>query len=116
MSGDRFLREIANAEKRSRRPLRLPDPDAVEVHHIAGRATLAGMTVPFTEAAHRDSTDLQRILGVFDLPPADGDPLLLLAHVLTGIAVLLIVFGRWLVDYVAARAQAGAPPPFPVVP
>jgi hypothetical protein len=140
MSGDRILREIANAEKRARQlpagavcvecgaqaQLAIVGDEVrcyahlaassaqAETHHLALRANLGGLTVDLEPNAHRNVTDLQRKVGALDLPPADGDPLLLLGAFLIGVGLLLVVLGFWLFAYVAGGP--GGAPPFPLVP
>lgn len=94
----------------------------VEEDHLAGRVNLAGLVVRLQANAHRDVSDLRTQLGKDDWPDADGDPLLVLAHFLCGLATLLVVLARWLVE-LAAQAAARLGPegwegtaPVPVVP
>jgi hypothetical protein len=67
-------------------------------------------------------TELRTQLGGDEWPPADGDPLLTLAHFLHGLGTLLIVIARSLVDLAAYAASRLGPsgwegaPPAPVVP
>ena len=68
-----------------------------ELDHPAGRANLGGLVVRLSANDHRTVTDLRIRLGVSDWPPADGDPLLTLAHFLAGTATLLILWAEWLV-------------------
>ena len=144
MSGmDRQLREIANVAKQRRRlpanatcatcqlTVRLsrsrdgqihcyrhldPDRAPIERDHWAGHGVLPGALIPLEANAHRAITDLRRAMGVDELPLPDGDPLVLLARLVAGIASLLMLFAQWLAAY-AAATRAGLPPPeFPVVP
>jgi hypothetical protein len=91
-----------------------------EADHIAGRANIPTLTVELRGNAHRRVTELRRQLRLDELPPADGDPLLVLAHLLFGIATLLILAAEWLVTEAAARVvqlgtgwrEQGPPLPF----
>jgi hypothetical protein len=91
-----------------------------EEDHLAGRANLDGLVIRLHPNSHRARTEYLDRLGL-DIPPADGDPLLMLAHVLVGLATLLVELARWLADYASAlpqesRTRAGSlVPPFPVV-
>ncbi len=75
-----------------------------ERDHVAGRANLGGLVIDLRANDHRSVTELRLRMGVDTWPPADGDPLLVLAHVLAGIASLLFLFGQWLVAFEAAAA------------
>ncbi len=82
------------------------DTPRVEADHIAGRANLPGLTVDLHANAHRRVTDLRRQLGLDELPPADGDPLLVLAHFAGGLAAVLALLAESLAalaEWVAAR-------------
>lgn len=86
----------------------------VELDHWLGCAASIEAVIPLEGNSHRRITDLRRLIGFDDLPPADGDPLLLLARLLEGVASLLVLAAEWLVDHVTAM-RAGVPsPPFPV--
>jgi hypothetical protein len=76
-----------------------------EEDHIAGRVNLAGLVVRLDPNAHRDVTDLRLQLGTSDWPTAGGDPLLILAHFLAGLATLLVILGAWLVELAAEAAD-----------
>ncbi len=89
---------------------------AVEAHHLAGAANLPGLVAPYAANAHREFHDWERALGLDELPPAGGEPLLLLAHVLKGIGLLVLQLSHWLAAYLAAREQGGDGPEFPLVP
>jgi hypothetical protein len=96
------------------------DAAAVEADHVAGRANLGGLTVGLRGNAHRAATDQRRQLGIDAWPPAEGDPLLALAHFLGGLATILWLVARWLVELAAwlagrlgARWWTGGPP-FPL--
>jgi hypothetical protein len=69
---------------------------AIERDHVAGRANLGGLLVDLLANDHRTVTDIRTRLGASEWPKADGDPLLVLAHVLLGIASLLVLFAEWL--------------------
>jgi hypothetical protein len=77
----------------------------VEEDHLAGRANLGGLVVRLHPNAHRDVTDLRRQLGTGDWPSADGDPLLILAHFLAGLATLFVVLAEWLVTLAAQASE-----------
>jgi hypothetical protein len=68
----------------------------VERDHVAGRANLGGLLVDLRANDHRTVTDVRIRLGIDAWPPAAGDPLLVLAHVLAGLASLLILLAEWL--------------------
>jgi hypothetical protein len=92
-----------------------------EVDHVAGHANLGGLTVALLANDHRTVTELRLRLGLDAWPPADGDPLLVLAHLLAGVGTILILVAEWLVEHARAVAgQLAAPTvgsrPFPVVP
>ena len=71
---------------------------AVEADHVAGRVTWGSLTVRLRANDHRAVSELRSILGFDSLPEAGDDPLLLLAHLLGGLATLLAL----LVDYLVA--------------
>jgi hypothetical protein len=80
-----------------------------ERDHIAGRINLGGLVADLRLNPHRTVTELRNRMGTEEWPPADGDPLLTLAHVLAGIASLLFLFADWLIALAAdARARLGA--------
>lgn len=92
-----------------------------ERDHVAGRENLGGLTVALLANDHRTVTELRLRLGLDAWPPADGDPLLVLAHMLAGLGTLLILVAEWLVEHARAVAGQLAGPvagtrPFPVVP
>ena len=95
---------------------------AVEEDHIAGRENLGGLVVRLRANDHRAVTELRTQLGGDEWPPADGDPLLTLAHFLHGLGTLLIIVARWLVELAADAARRLGPsgwegaPLAPVVP
>lgn len=102
--------------------LRETGSSGVEEDHLAGRRNLGGLVVRLDANAHREITELRLQLGLGDWPDADGDPLRLLAHFLGGLATLLVVLARWLLELADDAARrlgpacwAGAVPP-PVVP
>lgn len=87
-----------------------------ERDHVAGRANLGGLVVDLRANDHRTVTELRLKMGVDTWPPAAGDPLLTVAHVLAGLASLLFLFAQWLVALAAdatvrlgVDAWAGAP-------
>ncbi len=88
----------------------------VEEDHVAGRANVGGLVVRLRPNDHRTVTELRTQLGVDAWPDADGDPLLVLAHFLAGLATLLVLLAAWLVELAADTAArlgpdrwAGAP-------
>jgi hypothetical protein len=94
----------------------------VEVHHVAGRRNLGGLLVTLLANEHRTVTEWRLVLGIEDWPDANGDPLLLAAHIVAGIATVLLLVAAWLVELAADAATrigpagwAGAPLA-PVVP
>ena len=95
--------------------------DIVERDHIAGRANLGGLLIDLRANDHRTVTEIRLGLGVADWPSADGDPLLVLAHVLGGVASLLFLFAQWLVALAAHLAKElgddrwATAPPHPVL-
>jgi hypothetical protein len=65
-------------------------------------------------------TELRLRLGLDTWPPANGDPLLVLAHLLAGVGTILVLVAEWTVLYAQALADQLATPavgsrPFPVV-
>jgi hypothetical protein len=74
------------------------DQAATEGDHVAGRATFGSLTVELDANAHRRVTEIRAMLGLDDWPPAGGDPLLALAHLLAGIGSLLVLVAEWLVQ------------------
>jgi hypothetical protein len=88
----------------------------VELDHWLGSVTSPRTVIPLEGNAHRRVTDIRRAIGLDDLPPADGDPLLLLAHILGGVAALLVLVAEWIVDHVVATGAGVPSPPFPVSP
>lgn len=86
-----------------------------EVDHWASVGALPDAVIPLDANAHRDITELRRLLGFDDLPPADGDPRLLMAYLLMGIASLLVLFAQWLAECVRAQRGGLPTPAFPVV-
>lgn len=92
----------------------------VEADHVAGRQNLGGLTVALLANDHRTVTDLRLRCGLDAWPPAAGDPLLVLAHLLAGLGTLLVLVAEWLVEYarqVATQLPGPIPGarPFPVV-
>ena len=89
---------------------------AVEEDHIAGRQNLSGITVALLANDHRTITEIRMRLGTDSWRPATGDPLTQLAHLLAGIASLLVLLGEWLLDHVDdGRGSGLGVRPFPVV-
>ncbi len=81
----------------------------VEEDHVAGRENLGGLGVKLRANDHRTVTEWRERLGIDDWPSADGDPLLIAAHLLAGIGTLLILVAQWLVALAAdAATRLGA--------
>lgn len=93
-----------------------------ELDHVAGRANLGGLLVTLRANDHRTVTETRLRLGFDTWPTAGDDPLLTLAHLLAGLASLLILLAEWLVALaadVSMRLGPGAwegAPLGPVVP
>ena len=93
-----------------------------EADHPAGWANLGGVEVHLRPNDHRTVTELRIRLGLDDWPPANGDPLLTWAHLLAGLATLLVLIARSLVALAAHAASRLGPggwddgPRGPVVP
>ncbi len=86
----------------------------VERHHLAGRANLGGVLIDLRANDHATVTEIGLRLGTDLWPAAGDDPLLQLAHLLAGLAALLVLVAEWLLAH--AGALAGGPVrPFPVV-
>ena len=101
---------LCYADRRARAGL-----STVEEHHVAGRRNLGGLTVDLRSNDHATVTEILRRLGVDDWPPADGEPLAMLAHLLVGIGALLVLAAEWLLEVATARRDANGGRPFPVV-
>jgi hypothetical protein len=71
---------------------------AVELDHVAGRRNLGGLLVKLHANDHRTVTEWRLLLGIEDWPDANGDPLLLAAHIVAGIATILLLVAAWLVE------------------
>ena len=90
----------------------------VELDHPAGRANVPGFVMPLHANAHRDATEFRDLTR--DWPAAEGRPLVAAAHVLVGLASLLWLLARWLVELTRwLEAHLGpdwhrAAPPFPI--
>ena len=80
-----------------------------ENDHLAGRATWGSLTVRLTREDHRSVSELRRVLGFDDLPDAEGDPILFLAHLLGGIATLLALLVQYLVDWSKSLRERHGP-------
>ena len=80
-----------------------------EADHPARRANLAGLTVTLHANDHRTVTEWRTRLGMDDWPAADGDPLLVCAHFLAGVATLLLLVAEWLVAAANHVARALGP-------
>jgi hypothetical protein len=89
--------------------------DAAELDHLFGRAVVDHTVIRLHANAHRQITDLRRAMGMDELPTPNGEPLLLLAHILEGLASLLVLIAEWLAARVMADRRGDPPPPFPVV-
>src|SRR6187551_1908891 len=51
--------------------------ESTELDHWAGIGVLPRARIPLSGNAHRDVTELRRLLGFDDLPPVAGDPQML---------------------------------------
>ncbi len=102
---------IARARTRSKRSCILPGDGVTtyEKDHLAGQATWASLTVRLTREDHRAVSELRRVLGFDDLPAADGDPILFVAHLLGGIATLLTLLVQYLVEWSRQLRQRHGP-------
>jgi hypothetical protein len=80
-----------------------------EADHLAGRATWGSLTVDLLDNDHRSVSELRAILGFDVLPAAADDPLLLLAHLLAGIATLFALLVEYLVDWAGELAARHGP-------
>lgn len=81
----------------------------VERDHVAGRANVGGLLIDLRANDHRTVTELRLRLGIDLWPVADGDPVLICAHVLAGLATLLILVAEWLLALAPALTQALGP-------
>lgn len=82
---------------------------ATEADHLAGRVNFGSLTVRLDANAHRRITEIRSMLGMDTWPPAAGDPLVALAHLLLGAGSLFILLGEWLmVVAIALRERFGA--------
>lgn len=78
-------------------------------HHLAGRRNLGSLTLRLRANDHRTVTELRTRVGLDEWPDAEGDPLLVVAHFLAGMATLLLLVAEWLVDAAAhLAAELGA--------
>jgi hypothetical protein len=82
---------------------------AVERDHMAGVANVGGLLIDLRANDHRTVTDIRRLLGIDDWPAAEGDPLLVLAHVIAGFGTVLILLALWLVAFAAHAANGLGP-------
>jgi len=92
-----FLAWTADGGIRCYRHIRGDEP-ATEADHIGGRVNFGSLTVQLDANAHRRVTELRSMLGMDSWPPAAGDPLVGLAHLLAGIGTLLLVLAEWLLE------------------
>jgi hypothetical protein len=148
MSGDEILRARAAEAKRSRRvpsgatcvvcgterqlSLRdgqprcyahlTGDQPIIEIEHVAGRKNMPNAVVGMNSNWHRRVEELRREAGVYRYPQANGDPILLLAHLLARGATFGLALAEWLVEVWRVVTQRmgvdwwRAAPPFPFVP
>jgi hypothetical protein len=92
---------------------------AIEAHHPAGIANVPGWTIRLTGNAHRDLSEAWTDLGFDSLPPSGGNPLLVAAYTVAGLAVIGVLVVRWLAELAAWLAEHFGPgwwdgaPPFP---
>jgi hypothetical protein len=68
----------------------------MELDHPAGRRNLIDFVVPLRPNDHRTVTEWRTCLGIDDWPDAGADPLRLCAHVIAGLATLLLLIAEWL--------------------
>lgn len=93
-----------------------------EADHPAGRANLGGLVVHLRANDHRTVTEIRLRLGIDGWPPAEGDPLLTCAHLIAGLATLLLLVAETLVDLAHHAADRFGPSPWdgarpaPVIP
>lgn len=80
-----------------------------EDDHLAGRANWGGLTVRLRRNDHARVTELRLALGMDRWPAANGDPLLVLAHFLGGLATLLVVLAEYLTELAAHLARRLGP-------
>jgi hypothetical protein len=119
---DALLEKAISAARQSRRAARPTSPGHVIEHdHLAGQATMGSLTVRLRRRDHRTLSELRRVLGFDSLPPAEGDPILLLAHLLAGLSTLLALLVEYLVEWARALRERYGPRywaglPSPVVP
>lgn len=102
---------IAKARRRSKRSCIVPDDGVTtyENDHLAGQATWGSLTVRLTREDHMAVSELRRVLGFDDLPSADDDPILFVAHLLGGIATLLALLVQYLVEWSRSLKQRHGP-------
>lgn len=81
----------------------------VERDHIAGRANVGGLLVDLRANDHRTVTELRLRLGIDAWPSAGGDPVLTTAHVLAGLATLLVLIAEWLLVLAPELTRALGP-------
>lgn len=81
------------------------DGGRFEDDHLAGRATWGSLTLRLRRDDHRTVSELRAVLGFDDLPAADGDVLLLLAHLLGGISTLLALMVQYLVAWAESLGE-----------
>ena len=91
-----------------------------ERDHPAGIDNLPGWTIRLDANTHRDETEIRIALGIHHWPDAKGDPLLMAAHALAGLATIGILIARWLVELDAflltahGNSWSDGSPPFPL--
>jgi len=89
---------------------------AFEADHLAGVANWGSLTVRLRPNDHRAVEELRSQFGMDDWPDADGDPLLTLAHFIGGLAGLMVLVARWLVDLAVYLARSPSSPWFTAAP
>ncbi len=70
-----------------------------EQDHLAGRVAWGSLEVRLRANDHRTVSELRSVLGFDRLPEVGDDPLLLLAHLLAGIATLFGLLVEYLVGW-----------------
>ena len=87
-----------------------------EDDHLAGRTSWGSLTVRLWRNDHRTVSELRAVLGFDDLPDAEGDVILLLAHLVAGLATLLALLVDYLVVWAAGLRERYGPDYFAGLP
>lgn len=98
-------RILCYGDRQAERGRRGPEHD-----HLAGRANLAGITVDLVPNDHRTVTEWRTRLGFEAWPRAEDDDLLRAAHLIGGLASILLLIADWLVS-VATNGLGSRPIP-----